>query len=67
MATQIGRIGQLIILPVPGEFTTMAGRRLRDYASIFSIICNRGHINVNNVKYFKVYTLTDLCTSNIAK
>ncbi|KAH1239706.1 hypothetical protein AAZX31_08G324500 [Glycine max] len=27
---QILRIGQLIILSVPGEFTTMAGRRLRD-------------------------------------
>ncbi|KGN65777.1 neutral ceramidase 2 [Cucumis sativus] len=27
---QILRIGQLVILDVPGEFTTMAGRRLRD-------------------------------------
>ncbi|KAL5221730.1 hypothetical protein ABZP36_026443 [Zizania latifolia] len=27
---QIIRIGQLVILCVPGEFTTMAGRRLRD-------------------------------------
>ncbi|CAJ1960275.1 unnamed protein product [Sphenostylis stenocarpa] len=27
---QIIRIGQLVILSVPGEFTTMAGRRLRD-------------------------------------
>lgn len=27
---QIFRIGQLVILSVPGEFTTMAGRRLRD-------------------------------------
>ncbi|XP_023532163.1 neutral ceramidase 1-like isoform X2 [Cucurbita pepo subsp. pepo] len=27
---QILRVGQLIILGVPGEFTTMAGRRLRD-------------------------------------
>ncbi|KAG7019159.1 Neutral ceramidase 1 [Cucurbita argyrosperma subsp. argyrosperma] len=27
---QILRIGQLVILGVPGEFTTMAGRRLRD-------------------------------------
>ncbi|KAM0953451.1 putative ceramidase [Dioscorea sansibarensis] len=27
---QILRIGQLVILCVPGEFTTMAGRRLRD-------------------------------------
>nr|XP_027227263.1 neutral ceramidase-like isoform X1 [Penaeus vannamei] len=28
--TQVGRVGQLIILPVPGEFTTMCGRRFRD-------------------------------------
>lgn len=27
---QILRIGQMVILSVPGEFTTMAGRRLRD-------------------------------------
>ena len=27
---QILRVGQLVILCVPGEFTTMAGRRLRD-------------------------------------
>ena len=29
METQILRIGQLMIAAVPGEFTTMAGRRLR--------------------------------------
>lgn len=27
---QIFQIGQFVILSVPGEFTTMAGRRLRD-------------------------------------
>ncbi|XP_076051185.1 neutral ceramidase [Oratosquilla oratoria] len=27
--TQVGRIGQLIVAAVPGEFTTMCGRRLR--------------------------------------
>lgn len=26
---QILRVGQLVVLCVPGEFTTMAGRRLR--------------------------------------
>ncbi|XP_071530877.1 neutral ceramidase [Panulirus ornatus] len=31
--TQVGRVGQLIILPVPGEFTTMCGRRFRDQVS----------------------------------
>ncbi|KAJ4915273.1 Neutral/alkaline non-lysosomal ceramidase [Raphanus sativus] len=30
LSLQIIRIGQLFILSVPGEFTTMAGRRLRD-------------------------------------
>ena len=30
MDIQILRIGQLVILCVPGEFTTMAGRRLRE-------------------------------------
>ncbi|KAG8371451.1 hypothetical protein BUALT_Bualt13G0088900 [Buddleja alternifolia] len=32
---QILRIGQLVILSVPGEFTTMAGRRLRDAVKTF--------------------------------
>jgi len=31
--TQIIRIGQVILLAVPGEFTTMAGRRLRETVS----------------------------------
>ncbi|KAL0419021.1 UNVERIFIED_CONTAM: Neutral ceramidase 1 [Sesamum radiatum] len=30
LPVQILRLGQLVILSVPGEFTTMAGRRLRD-------------------------------------
>ncbi|KAG6401403.1 hypothetical protein SASPL_138259 [Salvia splendens] len=30
LPVQILRIGQMVILSVPGEFTTMAGRRLRD-------------------------------------
>ncbi|KAL1108873.1 hypothetical protein V6Z11_D03G139600 [Gossypium hirsutum] len=30
LPVQIFRIGQLVILSVPGEFTTMSGRRLRD-------------------------------------
>ena len=28
--TQLFRIGQLLILAVPGEFTTMSGRRLHE-------------------------------------
>ncbi|CAH8265123.1 unnamed protein product [Arabidopsis lyrata] len=34
---QILRVGQLVILSVPGEFTTMAGRRLRDAIKSFLI------------------------------
>ncbi|MPC30665.1 Neutral ceramidase [Portunus trituberculatus] len=30
MDTQMGLVGQLAILPVPGEFTTMCGRRFRE-------------------------------------
>ncbi|XP_068227138.1 putative neutral ceramidase C isoform X1 [Palaemon carinicauda] len=33
MDTQVGRIGNFMILPVPGEFTTMCGRRLREMVS----------------------------------
>ncbi|KAG2673269.1 hypothetical protein I3760_13G082300 [Carya illinoinensis] len=38
---QILRIGQLAILSVPGEFTTMAGRRLRD--AVKSVFTSGGH------------------------
>ncbi|XP_010509237.1 PREDICTED: neutral ceramidase [Camelina sativa] len=37
---QMLRIGQLVILSVPGEFTTMAGRRLRDAVKSFLISLN---------------------------
>ncbi|CAH2058857.1 unnamed protein product, partial [Thlaspi arvense] len=37
LPVQIFRIGQLVILSVPGEFTTMAGRRLRDAVKSFLI------------------------------
>lgn len=42
---QMLRIGQLVILSVPGEFTTMAGRRLRD--AVKSVL------NSGNVKGFE--------------
>ncbi|KAK4780221.1 hypothetical protein SAY87_016327 [Trapa incisa] len=38
---QILRVGQLVILSVPGEFTTMAGRRLRD--AVKSVLVSGGH------------------------
>jgi len=37
---QIARIGQLYIVAVPGEFTTMSGRRLRD--TIYQALRNAG-------------------------
>ncbi|TQD93981.1 hypothetical protein C1H46_020406 [Malus baccata] len=38
---QIIRVGQLVILSVPGEFTTMAGRRLRD--AVKSVLTSGGN------------------------
>ncbi|XP_058109308.1 neutral ceramidase 2-like [Magnolia sinica] len=38
---QILRIGQLVILSVPGEFTTMAGRRLRN--AMKAVLTSAGH------------------------
>ncbi|KAJ4725668.1 Neutral ceramidase [Melia azedarach] len=43
---QILRVGQLVILSVPGEFTTMAGRRLRD--AVKTVLTASGEFN-NNV------------------
>ena len=34
MEIQILRVGQLVILCVPGELTTMAGRRLREAVQV---------------------------------
>ncbi|GKV08000.1 hypothetical protein SLEP1_g19693 [Rubroshorea leprosula] len=42
---QILRIGQLVILSVPGEFTTMAGRRLRD--AVKEVLVSSGEFNSN--------------------
>ncbi|KAF5189502.1 Neutral ceramidase [Thalictrum thalictroides] len=42
---QILRIGQLVILSVPGEFTTMAGRRLRD--AVRTVLTSGGQFNNN--------------------
>ncbi|KAL6614881.1 hypothetical protein ACP70R_037151 [Stipagrostis hirtigluma subsp. patula] len=44
---QIIRIGQLVILCVPGEFTTMAGRRLRDAVKNVLTSENGGEFNSN--------------------
>ncbi|KAM3331166.1 hypothetical protein ACQJBY_027294 [Aegilops geniculata] len=44
---QIIRIGQLVILCVPGEFTTMAGRRLRDAVKNVLISGSNGDFGTN--------------------
>jgi neutral ceramidase len=45
LPVQIFRIGQLVILSVPGEFTTMAGRRLRD--AVRSVLTSSKEFNKN--------------------
>lgn len=47
LPVQIFRIGQLVILNVPGEFTTMAGRRLRDAIKMALISGGGGQFNSN--------------------
>ncbi|KAJ0575608.1 putative ceramidase [Helianthus annuus] len=42
LPVQILKIGQMVILSVPGEFTTMAGRRLRDAVS--SVFKEKVHV-----------------------
>ncbi|GAA0144164.1 hypothetical protein LIER_04680 [Lithospermum erythrorhizon] len=42
---QILSIGQLVVLSVPGEFTTMAGRRLRD--AVRSVLTSAGDFDEN--------------------
>lgn len=42
---QILRIGQLVILSVPGEFTTMAGRRLREAVKETFLTYKRGEFS----------------------
>lgn len=44
---QIIRIGQMVILCVPGEFTTMAGRRLRDAVKSILTSSDSGEFNSN--------------------
>ncbi|XP_042514235.1 neutral ceramidase 1-like [Macadamia integrifolia] len=47
LPVQILRIGQLVILGVPGEFTTMAGRRLRDAVKSVLTSGANGEFNSN--------------------
>ncbi|XP_050237566.1 neutral ceramidase 1-like isoform X2 [Mercurialis annua] len=53
---QILRVGQLVILSVPGEFTTMAGRRLRD--AVKSVLTS-GNKQFNNNVHVVIAGLTN--------
>ncbi|WCJ20391.1 Neutral ceramidase [Euphorbia peplus] len=54
---QIFRVGQLVILSVPGEFTTMAGRRLRD--AVKAVLTSGGNKEFNNNVHVVIAGLTN--------
>uniref|UniRef100_A0A7N0U3X2 Neutral ceramidase n=1 Tax=Kalanchoe fedtschenkoi TaxID=63787 RepID=A0A7N0U3X2_KALFE len=54
---QIIRVGQLVILSVPGEFTTMAGRRLRDAVS--AVLLNEAKKEFNGNVHVVIAGLTN--------
>ncbi|KAL8115320.1 neutral ceramidase 2-like [Apium graveolens] len=54
---QMIRIGQLVILSVPGEFTTMAGRRLRD--AVKSVLTSGGTKEFNSNIHVVIAGLTN--------
>ncbi|KAJ6409014.1 hypothetical protein OIU84_008661 [Salix udensis] len=54
---QILRVGQLVILSVPGEFTTMAGRRLRD--AVKTVLMSSGHEEYNSNVHIVIAGLTN--------
>ncbi|KAL4188476.1 hypothetical protein AMTRI_Chr08g202510 [Amborella trichopoda] len=54
---QILRIGQMVILCVPGEFTTMAGRRLRD--AVKTALINGGNGDFDGNMYVVIAGLTN--------
>ncbi|CAK9164260.1 unnamed protein product [Ilex paraguariensis] len=54
---QILRIGQLVILSVPGEFSTMAGRRLRD--AVKTLLTSEGNGEFNNDTHIVIAGLTN--------
>lgn len=54
---QILRIGQLVILSVPGEFTTMAGRRLR--AAVKMVLTSGGNKEFNSNMHVVIAGLTN--------
>nr|KYP59097.1 Neutral ceramidase [Cajanus cajan] len=61
---QIIRLGKLIILSVPGEFTTMAGRRLREAVKETLISSSNGEFN--NETHVVIAGLTNTYSQYIA-
>ncbi|GAV74492.1 Ceramidase_alk domain-containing protein [Cephalotus follicularis] len=57
LPVQILRIGQLIILSVPAEFTTMAGRRLRD--AVKSVLISGSNTEFNSNVHVVIAGLTN--------
>ncbi|KAF5727352.1 Neutral/alkaline non-lysosomal ceramidase isoform 1 [Tripterygium wilfordii] len=57
LPVQILRIGQLVILSVPGEFTTMAGRRLRD--AVKMVLTSGGNKEFNGNVHVVIAGLTN--------
>ncbi|KAM1748957.1 hypothetical protein ACFX12_009886 [Malus domestica] len=57
LPVQILRIGQLVILCVPGEFTTMAGRRLRD--AVKGVLISGGRKEFDNNVHIVIAGLTN--------
>ncbi|KAA3464855.1 neutral ceramidase [Gossypium australe] len=57
LPVQIVRIGQLVILSVPAEFTTMAGRRLRD--AVKTVLTSGRNKQFNNNVHIVIAGLTN--------
>ncbi|XP_031397064.1 neutral ceramidase 2-like isoform X2 [Punica granatum] len=61
---QILRIGQLVILSVPSEFTTMAGRRLRD--AVRMVLSSRGNGQFDSNIHVVIAGLTNSYSQYVA-
>ncbi|KAK9063963.1 hypothetical protein SSX86_017835 [Deinandra increscens subsp. villosa] len=61
---QILRIGKLVILSVPGEFTTMSGRRLRE--SVKQTLISNGNGEFDNDTHIVIAGLTNTYSQYIA-
>ncbi|KAL8524294.1 hypothetical protein ACS0TY_014026 [Phlomoides rotata] len=61
---QILRLGKLVILSVPGEFTTMAGRRLRE--AVKETLINYGNGEFNNDTQIVIAGLTNTYSQYVA-